>query len=200
VHGLWTSPANAWENPDGNFKSKLLKPQSGISELGIETVDYEKTNAFSFSTNDIYPNVNIKNALLALNSLGYAAAQVDVIGHSMGGLLTRIWTQEATPYSKSFYRTAANYLAGNVHKLIEIDSPNLGGFRADEILPYTTNNALALIANAAGADIISGAINDLATHSTAIINMNKASSNVVTYLLVSSWEPMVMIAASRRCW
>jgi uncharacterized repeat protein (TIGR01451 family) len=55
-------------------------------------------------------------------SVPVAAAQVDVVGHSMGGLITR-----TMPYvlTSQFY-SAENYMQGIVHKLIAIGGPHLG--------------------------------------------------------------------------
>ena len=178
VHGLWSSYVDAWETVvPGNttsFKAGLL---SAIAGLNIQAADYTPTNAASFTVNYTTPGNAIASALFTLHSAGYAAAQADVIGHSMGGLLSRIWTEETTSYSAKFYRTDQNYFNGNVHKLITINSPHLGAFRADELLPFTTTDSLLAQAMLkAKKSITGGAVRDLATHSPAISNLNAAAS------------------------
>jgi hypothetical protein len=161
VHGLWSDPTGAWQS--SGFMEGL---QSKISGLSFWYADYAKTNAYSFSVNGNIPNTAIADALKSYNRGGLAAAQADVIAHSMGGLLTRIWTENP------IYKSKLNYNTGNVHKLITIDSPHLGSFRADQLSGYMTNSQLTGWLDAVGHSITKGAVQDLETGSKAITNMN----------------------------
>jgi hypothetical protein len=153
----------------GGFRAGLQSPTNGISGLRVSG-DYELTNAAAFRVNNNTPNWNIIDALQQLNKSGFAAAQADVIGHSMGGLLTRIWTQDPR-----FHNSRLNYGAGNVHKLITIDSPHLGSFSANALALLTVNFTLTQLANQWGWSINTGAVQDLQTSSPAIELMNNNS-------------------------
>jgi pimeloyl-ACP methyl ester carboxylesterase len=119
------------------------------------------------------PGEAIASALLAYNRQGWAAAQADVIGHSMGGLLTRIWTQNRTFYGTfQFYQSRLNYYTGNVHKLITIDSPHLGSFAATAWWAVQTQIALP---GKLWDFAIEGAVFDLQPGSIAINAMNSYS-------------------------
>jgi pimeloyl-ACP methyl ester carboxylesterase len=185
VHGLNSSYVQAWLI--NGFTAGL---QSAMSGLNIQPADYVGTHAAAFSVNNNIPGAAIFSALRQYNAMGYAATQADVIGHSMGGLLTRIWTQNGTPYNnnRTFYRSRSNYYAGNVHKLITIDSPHLGSFWANYIGALTGNFTFTDLANKWGWSINSGAIEDLQTTSQAIATMNGDShySNTPASVVVGS--------------
>lgn len=62
------------------------------------------------------------------NELKLAATQADCIGHSMGGLLSRIW---ASPNYNPDYKRAENFEMGDIHRLITICTPHFGTELAD---------------------------------------------------------------------
>jgi hypothetical protein len=59
---------------------------------------------------------------------GIAATQVDFVGHSMGGLLARLYIGEYSPGGGPLYlyKRDDNLNAGDVHKLITLDTPHQG--------------------------------------------------------------------------
>src|SRR5918994_4930038 len=50
-----------------------------------------------------------------------AASQVDIVAHSMGGLMARGFVQQDD------YKRKENYMKGSIHRLITIVTPHLGG-------------------------------------------------------------------------
>jgi hypothetical protein len=58
--------------------------------------------------------------LMKYNDKGIAASQVDIIAHSMGGLMARGFTQQ------SDYKNENNSMKGYIHRLITIGTPHFG--------------------------------------------------------------------------
>jgi len=57
------------------------------------------------------------------DELKIAATQATVIGHSMGGLLARVWASEN--YNPD-YRAARNFMAGDIYRLMTLNTPHHG--------------------------------------------------------------------------
>lgn len=122
VHGMWSKPA-VWR--DGGFYQSLKN--ANFPE--VELADYSNSNYTTFmpSINPAtYPSgvkslyTSVPKAIRFYKNSSIAVSQVDVVGHSLGGLMTRSFTQ--TPDNK----VAANFSQGYVHKLITLGTPHLG--------------------------------------------------------------------------
>ena len=123
VHGIWSNPQESWI--DTKFKDTL--ENSGYS---VFFADYGTHNAETFDPyaipvignhgiNSIRNTVNF--AMNSYHSSGIAASQVDLIGHSMGGLMARGFIQQPD------YKSPNNFMQGYVHHLITIGTPHYGG-------------------------------------------------------------------------
>lgn len=140
VHGLW-SDSSSWDN----FAPVYFGPAVSNALFLVKAADYSsKLNLVSSSP--FYPSLPFPPRE---NSLGYehnapkvlrkitdtlvdfktgnnplniplAAVQVDLIGHSLGGIMAR--TLPLLPQ----YLNNRNYSQGPVHKLITLDTPHLG--------------------------------------------------------------------------
>ena len=122
VHGVWSNPRNSWE--DTGFKQFLQRHGFCAS-----TVDYEKYNAETFDPNDD-PKIG-NQAIAALKSSSQevlegcnkkyiSASQVDIIAHSMGGLIARGLCQQ------NGYKAKENDMKGHIRRLITIGTPHFG--------------------------------------------------------------------------
>jgi hypothetical protein len=132
AHGLWSDGYTAWSTvAPGNSASFLQGIRSAIPGIRVYLADYSAKNASAFVFNSRVINDTITGALRFYDTGHIAAAQADVIGHSMGGILSRIWAG-----SPAYKNNIANYKQGNIHKLITFDSPHLGSFRADELVDF----------------------------------------------------------------
>lgn len=119
VHGMWSKPAIWFE---GGFASYLQQ-----NRFQIVAADYSNRSASSFNPNTpaSLPGRNavekaVVTALQLLRSKGIAVTQADVVAHSLGGLMTRSWSQQPGFLSKE------NYKKGFIHKLITIGTPHRG--------------------------------------------------------------------------
>ncbi|HNP21769.1 MAG: T9SS type A sorting domain-containing protein [Chitinophagaceae bacterium] len=128
VHGLWGNTTSFQL-----FQEKLvlvngLYPRSfpwitnnAISPL-IYKADYERSNDESFKSNNGVVKLNVELLIRQALREGFSCGKVDIIAHSMGGILSRSYIQN--PYNSIPYR-------GDVHKLITLNTPHAGTQLAD---------------------------------------------------------------------
>jgi len=154
VHGLWSGPAT-WTFPlatDPRFVSTKA--------------DYQGTNASHFADNNGVASLYARKAVAAMNDRQYAAVQADFVGHSMGGLLSRIWTTDGN------YRRNDNFQQGDVHKLMTLDTPHTGSPLGNLLVTLRDTPLIGSLvtglANQLNKPIDRGGIDDLANGSAAI--------------------------------
>jgi len=82
VHGTFSH--------NDNFLDTLKGTPAGRDLLGWASGHYDRVLAFDHPTLSVSPMINARNLALAL---GDAPAQVDVVCHSRGGLVTRWWLE-----------------------------------------------------------------------------------------------------------
>lgn len=121
VHGLNSSPAN-W-----NSMRRYLINSNSYTDLQLSMVDYSATHNDRYTINTPIVNEHISNRLTWLSKhSGYECACVDVVGHSMGGLLTK--------------KVIQTYGSKGIRKLITINTPHggsqLGNFMLDSRVQY----------------------------------------------------------------
>ncbi len=158
IHGTFDNPTNCWHTPafDGGFSMVERLEKDGFK---VFTVDYSATNGLGrlgeipcsgnfigspilgnsscFENNKqvVYENPGgIKEALdYFREELNVAVTQADVIGHSMGGVLARVYASEnyeVNPVDRSqrdyIYKREENFLEGDINRLITISSTHHG--------------------------------------------------------------------------
>ncbi|HHT9135584.1 MAG TPA: esterase/lipase family protein, partial [Candidatus Avalokitesvara rifleensis] len=197
VAGVWGSGKpkldTGKDNPNytwSKFLSMLVS--KGYSSDDIIDVNYDKKfkginlNAASFDHPEIRKILenSIKKALDDLHGKKVAGRKVDIVAHSMGGLVVR-----------SFCATNPNLCKDHIRKLITIDTPHLGSELADLIElvqkgpstagPYVSNQMHTLFLetsssgrsclqdtvkelNSLGYSTTQGAIEGMTTHSHAL--------------------------------
>ncbi len=124
VHGVWSEGAS-WKWP-------LVRDDRFFVYLH----DYKPHAGKSFLENQSQVWWGVNNAFQALRKKGIAVTQADVIGHSMGGILARIYAggriyaqlqgSPADVGRAHEFREPSNFYAGTIHKLVTLDSPQLG--------------------------------------------------------------------------
>jgi fibronectin type 3 domain-containing protein/pimeloyl-ACP methyl ester carboxylesterase len=126
VHGLYSGPGT-WSLTSGPYHALLN------GNFHVYLADYWSTHAASLDTNR---NILRKNNGAGIDGIckeyrqgGTAITKVDVVGHSMGGLLTR---RLAAPDNN--YKNPENFQSGYVRRLITLGTPNLGTPIADKVV------------------------------------------------------------------
>jgi uncharacterized protein (TIGR03437 family) len=135
VHGVWSN-GNAWEG-----LAKRLRKQ-GFDVCDQCLVDYKEDNVESFDplANNAQDQAIVNKLHEATQQALYsmrkdenvAVTQVDVIGHSMGGLVAR--SRVASSFNP--YRRLENCLQGDFHKIITVGTPHFGSNLADWLVEH----------------------------------------------------------------
>jgi hypothetical protein len=144
VHGTFDNPTNCWETaatqqPDkGDVSMVDYLQQRGHR---IYLVNYEHSNgaitldefllgdvsdrsSFLDNARVLWTENGIKQALFDFRELGIAATRVHVIGHSLGGLIPRLWVSDF--FNKDHYRRPDNFYQGDIQRLITIGTTHYG--------------------------------------------------------------------------
>lgn len=150
MHGLW-SGSEEWDLP--------LEDEVSIDE--VRTGDYRASNASSFAENRHEPQFPMFDLCVSNFSRTIMGAQVDYVGHSMGGNLARVYLAQAAPYN-------------TIHRLYTLNTPHLGSPFANLLVELRDNlspfkrSLLILATELSGKPINRGAIDDLAVGSDAL--------------------------------
>jgi len=205
IHGVWTNSYATWI--ESKFKEKL--ENNGYKDK-VFLADYEAHNAETFHPYAI-PGIGnhgidslrkkIAEASNSCHNQSIAAAQVDVIAHSMGGLMARGFVQQ--PH----YKRKDNYMKGSIHRLITIGTPHFGGhlseflykhrddwycFDGMHITPARTckvepKKLRTIYHDIFHSPIDEGAVEALIPGSDAYSHLYQ--TNVKSYAIAGSWKP-----------
>ncbi len=125
VHGLWgdsDSLSSVQQYLDGQAPWNLTL----ISY--VQPIQYDITQPFDGPEPATVLNSEITNLLTQLRDRHVVAGRVDIVAHSMGGLVVRHLAGTAT------YRSALNRNQGAYHTVVTIDTPELGSALAPFLL------------------------------------------------------------------
>lgn len=140
VHGTYDTPENCWNTPHPQGVPLLVRLQR--RGFAVYAVDYSASNGLRknapsrFEDNALVVwsarHNGIEKALLDFRSepLNLAATQADVVGHSLGGVLPRVYASDG--FAKEVngkphaYLRAANFHEGDINRLITIGSTHYG--------------------------------------------------------------------------
>jgi pimeloyl-ACP methyl ester carboxylesterase len=122
VHGIWRNSDNTWVATE--FAKSLA-----CCGFNYAFADYEEHNSETFDPCDkVFGNYGIESIRNTVHKIleeyhyfSIAASQVDIIAHSMGGLMARGFVQQPD------YKGKENYMKGSIHRLITIGTPHFGG-------------------------------------------------------------------------
>ena len=183
VHGLWANE-NAW----GSFTGITTDGRFGDQNYGVQVATYDfpimgsvsasfpfydasilaqvRTNALGIAVNAPFVLAQFQEMIQDFRIKRQAAAtQVDVIAHSLGGLVVR-----ASQYMPQF-ADFSSFGIGNVHKLITIGTPHLGTPLETQLIQGNNPNVRKIladhgnvslsIATVGGVPGVDGAVGDL---------------------------------------
>ncbi|GAB4042255.1 esterase/lipase family protein [Spirosoma jeollabukense] len=167
VHGLWSEASAFKETKKGLIDSGLY------SDNFIHVAEYHSSSHRSFSINAPRIPKEIDLLIKDLRFNGIAAGKIDYIGHSMGGILGRLYLQ-STGYH------------GDIHKLITVNTPHFGSQLANMLrssqFPKSNSTVSSLIdiklGPFTGGPLDGGAVNDLQVNSPAIREDLNGSNNI----------------------
>ena len=160
------------------FREYLLKTAKNYFVNQIYLGDYSSSNTSSFHANT-HENDVVKNSLLHLSDnlllAGIASTKYDMVGHSMGGILERLYIQEVDD--------------AHTNRLITLNTPHLGSIfgniyvKYDEFLQdhpgvelyHGVEKFNEILAEAFSKDHSMQAVKDLAKNSPAIQNLQKGA-------------------------
>jgi pimeloyl-ACP methyl ester carboxylesterase len=170
IHGVWSN--------GGSWPNFYLKNDQNHWTYAA---DYAATNASSYSVN--FPQVQswVQHTLNLARGSGIAVTQVDVIAHSMGGILTRLYAS-----SNNFMRPD-NLNQGDIRRLVTLDTPHLGSSFANLIVGLHNYNAAtteATVASITGGGVTQGAVCDLSENSLGLAGLD--SSTPLTGMVVTA--------------
>ncbi len=152
LHGLWSN-SGTWPsffNRNDAFHTTFAGNYSGSADA-------------SFSVNEPLVQGFVESALDEFRANGNAVTQADVVGHSMGGILTRLYAD-----SGQFFRPD-NYGLGDVRRIVTLDTPHWGSSFANLLISLHQVRSIPtyFLVRPIG-DMTKGAVCDLAENSPAL--------------------------------
>ena len=165
VHGLWAN-SKMWHETQNQIRSTYVDNyvKDSLRDSWILPVDYSTTAGDNFGINTMILKSQIEGYIKNLKSKHVALSQVDVIGHSMGGILARRFAGLVD------YKNPDNFDKGYFHKLITMNTPHKGAYVADLLVMLKDGSldprkriAIELFFNFIGKPINQGAIDELST-------------------------------------
>jgi hypothetical protein len=135
--------------------------------------------------------------------------QADVVGHSMGGILARIYAAGDTYYKDGFYSNKNNFNTGSINKLIKLDSPHSGAFMADLTARLIKDRNSGRLSDTRSKaynwaslwDLLNGgALQDLMTNSASLAKMRKIEILPLCHSIVGDYVVLYGIDSHGRRW
>ena len=153
THGLW-SERGAFQDMEDDFKATLYDAAL------LYRVDYKASNDHAFITNYRWVEDGIDKVFEQAADAGFAAGKVDLVGHSMGGILSRLYVQ--SPYYDQ-----------EVRRIVTCNTPHGGSQMAnlllDDAFPLSGAACTGIWLKSWGTDSCGeGAVEDLRVTSAAI--------------------------------
>ena len=162
VHGLWGS-SGGFAEMEAALDGSGTWPAENTERIG-----YRSTNSASFEDNAPLIRDRLYSFLRGRVDNGYSVGRTDYVGHSMGGILARLFIQNPS------YPNAV----GQINRLVTLNTPHAGSQAANFLLECELlGRALTVVDH----NVYGGAVDDLRVDSDAIlIDLNgQSSTNVV---------------------
>lgn len=154
VHGLWGAQSS-FLDMDEDVRNK-----AGENNIATYRVDYSETNARSFASNAYVLPMGLRGVTMKARKAGFSAAKIDVVCHSMGGVLARLHLQS------SAYKF-------NIRTLTTINTPHSGTQAANMLFSPSgiiTASITQIVGELAieGMSVDQGAVMDLRINSSSM--------------------------------
>ncbi|GEM_PF-1563165 len=160
VHGTYDRPSDCWDTLSPH-SSVTMKTRLQQEALRVFMVDWEQTNgktdpsAFTDNAKTVWENSGgIKDALEALRKEGFAATQADLVCHSQGGVIARMYARGAASAPRPddhihftnprgcehdgacYYHRKENFARGDIHRLITVSTTHMGSDNCTALTVY----------------------------------------------------------------
>ena len=218
IHGIWTNSKETWvENSFTkiNFSKTLKDSGFNITFANYENHNSETFDPYAIKTIGNYGIDATRNAIHKIlegyHNQSIAASQVDVVAHSMGGLMARGFVQQPD------YIKQDNFMKGSIHRLITLGTPHFGGNLSKildhysdhlycriglEIKPPTQNceaqlggqleDLKTIFNNTYKVPIDQGGVKALIPGSIAYSHL--CQTNVTSYAIAGRWNPKATVS------
>ena len=158
IHGIWSDPS-VWASVEASLAGRFLTRT--VNWRPGETALWSNVRFVYSLTQDLIQNLRWNRV---------AVTQLDVVGHSAGGLLARLWAQVG---GDGGYRRVNNFRYGDFRKLITIGTPHRGSEVAtlvQQLLATNTSwtNIIQFYFNRHHTSLTRGVIADLAPSSSIL--------------------------------
>jgi len=162
IHGLWGDPSSFNDKDNENNLKNVLRVNLYHDPNLLYVADYTASNDLNFKSNEYEVYAAINETFDKLRDLKYSVGKVDIIAHSMGGILARTYLQ-------------ADYYRNDIHKLITLNTPHSGTQIANFLLGYENTNwavavSLKMTKGKKPDSYLNGAVNDLRYNSPVMLN------------------------------
>lgn len=160
VHGLWSYASKFDAMQDRLLQRMWVQPLTFA-------VDYGSWHARHFAQNAWVVPFGANHLIRLARNDGFSSGRVDVVAHSMGGILSRLYLQ-------------SDYYQGNINRLITLNTPHSGSQGANLILDPRYYPEIGYPVYLFYGDLFEGAVSDLSVDSPAILHdLNGPSLNNV---------------------
>jgi pimeloyl-ACP methyl ester carboxylesterase len=219
IHGIWTNSYQTWAATTDSNKISFTKRLDNHG-FTYTFADYERYNSETFDpdANNTFGNYGINATRNAVHEIlgeyhkcSIAASQVDIVAHSMGGLMARGFVQQPD------YKRKENYKKGSIRRLITIGTPHFGGHLSEllydhrddwycldgiQITPARTCKVEPKKLRTIYADfktpIDKGAVEALVPGSDAYSHL--CQTNVKSYAIAGSWKSDAPVSHEYKEW
>ncbi|GEM_PF-5004905 len=121
---IWRPPLVLLHGLLGNATSFSPQFIGALSKSGYRQVTsyaYTATNSRTLAANLTVPETAVQEALDRLSAKGVAGTQVDLVAHSMGGLVARVFASV-----DELYLREDNFFSGDYYRVITLGTPHTG--------------------------------------------------------------------------
>lgn len=141
LHGLWGDETSLTSTYDflgaaAPWKYNPTNPADGL-RTGLLRGSYVANKAFDSLTNQLKMRSAVERLLEEQKSLGIVGGRIDVVAHSMGGLVSRAFTKSAS------YAGPRNRGLGTIRQIVTLDTPHEGSELARYLIANRNSRPIA---------------------------------------------------------
>jgi|GEM_PF-2192164 len=122
IHGLWADETSWGEDSKIDEDASMMETlQNAHFHVGTWNYTNNQGPTLTMPPDQLALTKRIKLECISLMELGFACTRVDIVGHSMGGLVARKFI-----YDNKHYKISPNFYQGSVRRLVTLGTPHFG--------------------------------------------------------------------------